>query len=271
MQAMWMPMELNLPMVLIVLAGVFLAGFMDGIAGGGGIISVPTYFLAGLPAHLALGTNKLSSCIGTAVSTGRFIRSGYVNWKLGVPSIVLAILGAALGTRLQLMVDERVLKYLLLLVLPVVAFVVLRQRSLPETPGDIPRGRQAAIVLAAALIVGAYDGFYGPGTGTFLILIFCTLGKLDVRTASGNVKLVNLSSNIGALATSLLNGKVFLALGLIGAVASVAGHWLGSGLAIKDGSKIVKPAILVVLVLLAIKVLRKGLSRNWYSGKEDDA
>ena len=144
---------------------------------------------------------------------------------------------------------------LLLAVLPVVAVVVLRQRKLPEEPGDIAPGKQTFIVLSAALIVGAYDGFYGPGTGTFLILIFCTLGKLDVRTASGNVKLVNLSSNIGALATSLLHGKVFLALGLIGAVASVAGHWLGSGLAIKDGSRIVRPAILVVLVLLAIKVL----------------
>ena len=176
MRAMWMPMELTLPMVLIVAVGVFLASFMDGIAGGGGIISVPTYFLAGLPAHLALGTNKLSSCIGTAVSTGRFIRSGYVNWKLGVPSIALALVGAAMGTRLQLMVSERALQILLLAVLPVVAVVVLRQRKLPEEPGDIAPGRQAFIVLLAAFIVGAYDGFYGPGTGTFLILIFCTLG-----------------------------------------------------------------------------------------------
>lgn len=252
---LWMPMELSWPMVLIVAVGVFLASFMDGIAGGGGIISVPTYFLAGLPSHLALGTNKLSSCIGTAVSAGRFVKGGYVNWKLGLPSIALALFGAALGTRLQLMVDERALQILLLAVLPVVAFVVLRQRSLPETPGEIAPGKQAAIVLLASLVVGAYDGFYGPGTGTFLILIFCTLGKLDVRTASGNVKLVNLASNLGALGTSLLNGKVFLALGLIGAVFSVAGHWLGSGLAIKDGSKIVKPAIAVVLVLLAVKVI----------------
>lgn len=259
MQAMWMPMELNLQMILIVLAGVFLAGFMDGIAGGGGIVSVPAYFLAGLPAHLALGTNKLSSCVGTAVSASRFIRGGYVDWKLGVPSIVLAILGAALGTRLQLMVDERVLKYLLLLVLPIVAVVVLRQRTLPEERGDISRGKQAAIVLSAALIVGAYDGFYGPGAGTFLVLTFCALGKLDVRTAAGNVKIVNLASNLGALATSLLNGKVFLALGLIGAVASVAGHWIGSGLAIKDGSKIVKPAILIVLILLTVKVVSELL------------
>ena len=88
-----------------------------------------------------------------------------------------------------------------------------------------------------------------------MLLIFCQLGKLDVRTASANVKLVNLSSNLGALATSLINGKVFLALGLIAALASVAGHWLGSGLAIKDGSKVVRPVILLVLALLAVKVV----------------
>ncbi|MBQ5977963.1 MAG: TSUP family transporter [Oscillospiraceae bacterium] len=248
-------MELSVRMVLIVVVGVFLASFVDGVAGGGGIISVPTYFLAGLPAHLALGTNKLSSCIGTSVSAARFIKGGYVDWKLGVPSILLALYGAHLGTRLQLALDERYLKWLLLAVLPVVAVVVLRQKRLPEERGEIAPGKQAAIVLAAALIVGAYDGFYGPGTGTFLILIFCQLGRMDLRTASGNVKLVNLASNIGALATSLLNGKVFLVLGLIGAVASVAGHYIGAGLAIKDGSKIVRPIILLVLILLAVKVI----------------
>ena len=254
-QAMLFPMELSVKMVLIVVVGVFLASFMDGIAGGGGIISVPTYFLAGLPAHLALGTNKLSSCVGTAVSTGRFIKSGYVDWKLGIPSILLALIGSHLGTRLQLSLDERYLKWLLLLVLPIVAVVVLRQRSFPEERGEIDPRKQAVVVMTASLIVGAYDGFYGPGTGTFLILIFCNLGKLDLRTASGNVKLVNLASNLGAVVTSFLNGKVFIVLGLIGAVASVAGHYIGSGMAIKDGSKIVRPMTIVVLVLLTIKVV----------------
>jgi uncharacterized membrane protein YfcA len=255
MRALLFPTALTPGMVAIVIVGVFLASFVDGVAGGGGIISVPTYFLAGLPAHLALGTNKLSSCIGTTVSAGRFIRGGYVDWRLGIPAVILGMAGAALGTRLQLMADERVLKLLLLAVLPLVAVVVLRQRSLPEQRREIAPGKQMAVVLAAALGIGTYDGFYGPGTGTFLLLAFCGLGKLDLRTAAGNVKLVNLASNFSALLTSFLSGKVFLALGLIAAVASIAGHWLGSGLAIKDGSKIVRPAILVVLVLLAIKVL----------------
>ena len=255
MRAMLMPMALTPKMLLIVLVGVFLASFTDGVAGGGGIISVPTYFLAGLPAHLALGTNKLSSSIGTAVSAARFIRGGYVDWKLALPSVALALYGAHLGTRAQLALDETYLKWLLLIVLPIVAFVVLRQKKLPEEAGDVPPGRRTAIVLAASLVVGAYDGFYGPGTGTFLVLIYCGLAKMDLRTASGNVKLVNLASNIGALATSLMSGKVFLVLGLIGALASVAGHYIGSGLAIKNGSKIVRPVILGVLILLAIKVI----------------
>ena len=107
------PIALTPQMVLLVAIGVFLASFVDGIAGGGGIISVPAYLLAGLPAHLALGTNKLSSAIGTSVSTARFIRNGYVDWKLALPAILLAILGSHFGTRLQLAVDERYLKYML--------------------------------------------------------------------------------------------------------------------------------------------------------------
>ncbi len=249
--------NLTLPMVLIVAVGVFLASFTDAIAGGGGIISVPTYLIAGLPMHMALGTNKLSAGIGTFASTARYIKNGCVDWKLGIPSIVLALIGSYFGTRLQLMLSEVYLKYLLLIVLPVVAFVVLRQRKFPEERGEIDPKKQMAIVWTAALVIGAYDGFYGPGTGTFLLLVFCNLGKLDVRTASGNVKLVNLSSNIASLFTSLLSGKVFLALGLIGAVTSIAGHYIGAGLAIKNGSKIVKPTVIVVLLLLAVKVVQE--------------
>ena len=177
--------------VLLIGVGVFCASFMDAIGGGGGIISVPVYLIAGLPTHFALGTNKLSSGLGTVASTLRYIRQKYVDWGLAVPSIVLAL-------------------------------------------------------------VGAYDGFYGPGTGTFLLLIFCNFAKMDLRTASGNVKLVNLSSNVGALATSLMAGKVLIPVGLIAAVFSIAGHYIGAGLTIKNGGKIVRPVIFVVLALLAV-------------------
>ena len=127
--------------------------------------------------------------------------------------------------------------------------------------GEIDRRKQCAIVWLASFVVGAYDGFYGPGTGTFLLLIYCNLAKMDVRTAGGNVKLVNLSSNIGAFVTSLRSGQVFLVLGLIGAVTSIAGHYVGSGLAIKNGSKIVRPTVVIVLILLAVKVVYELITK----------
>ena len=245
--------------VLLIGLGVFAAGFVDGIGGGGGIISVPVYLLAGLPAHFALGTNKLSSCVGTAASTLRYLKNGCVDWSLALPSILLAILGAHFGTSLQLMVDEKVLKYVLLLVLPAAAAVLLRKKSLPEERGEMVRWKRCLAVWGFSLLIGCYDGFYGPGTGTFLLIVFCTLGKLDVRTASGNVKLVNLSSNLSALATSLMAGKVLLGVGLAAACFSVAGHYLGAGLAIKNGARIVRPVILIVILLLMIRVVTELL------------
>lgn len=241
--------------VLLIGVGVFCASFVDAIGGGGGIISVPVYLLAGLPTHFALGTNKLSSGLGTAASTFRYLKNGYVDWVLAIPSVAFALVGAHLGTRLQIALDERYLKYLLLIVLPVVAFVMLRQKKFPEEKGSIAPWLQRTIVWSASAVIGAYDGFYGPGTGTFLLLIFCNFAKMDLRTASGNVKVVNFSSNIGALATSLLAGKVLIPIGLIAAVFSVAGHYLGAGMTIKNGAKIVRPVIFVVLALLAVKVV----------------
>ena len=241
--------------VLLIGVGVFCAAFMDAIGGGGGIISVPVYLLAGLPTHNALGTNKLSSCLGTAASTLRYIKNGFVDWPLAVPSVVFALVGAHFGTKLQLMVDEAYLKYMLLLVLPVVAFILLKQKSFPESRGEMAFSLRAAIVWSASLVIGLYDGFYGPGTGTFLLLIFCNLAKLDLRSASGNVKIVNFSSNIGALATALAAGTVLVPVGLIAAVFSIAGHYLGAGVTIKNGAKIVKPVIFIVLGLLAVKII----------------
>ena len=241
--------------VVVICLGVFCASFMDAIGGGGGIISVPCYLLAGIPVHYTLGTNKLSACIGTVASTIRYVKNGCVDWLLAGPSVVLALVGAHFGTSLQLTVDERYLKYLLLAVLPVIALILLKKKQLPEERRPMNEWLRRGYMWGLSLVVGAYDGFYGPGTGTFLLLGFCYLAKMDVRTASGNVKLVNLASNIGAVSTSLAAGKVLVPLGLLAAVFSAAGQYLGAGLALKNGSKIVRPVILVVLTLLAGKVL----------------
>lgn len=248
-------LTLSVSMVLTVIVGVFLGSFMDAIAGGGGIITVPTYVLAGLPMHMALGTNKLSASIGTVASAGKFMRSGYVQWRFALPAIAAALIGASLGTQLQLRVDAVYLQYLLLLVLPIVAFVVLRQRTFPEEPTPMAFQKQLIIVVLSAFFIGGYDGFYGPGTGTFLLLIFTRWGGMDVRSASGQARTINLASNIGAVFTSLYYGQVFYILGLLGAIVAFAGHACGAELALRKGSGIVRPTTLVVLGLLVVKVL----------------
>lgn len=242
--------------VLLVCVGVFFAGFMDAIAGGGGIVSVPIYLIAfhGLPTYYTLGTNKLSSCLGTTFSTARFIRSGLVDWKLFAPAMALSVLGSIGGTWLQHRTPDVILKYLLLAVLPVVAFFTLRGQAWPEEPGDIDPKLRKAIIWGASLLIGCYDGYYGPGTGTFLMIVFIRLAKLDTRHAAGGVKIINLSSNVGGLVTAFLSGYVLVGVGLLASLFSMAGHYLGAGLAIKNGSKIVRPAVITVLILLTLKV-----------------
>jgi len=245
--------------VLLIGIGVFCASFVDAIGGGGGIISVPVYLIAGLPAHYALGTNKLSACLGTAASTYRYVKNSLVDWALVIPSVLIAMVGAHFGTRLQIMVEEQYLKYMLLVILPVIAVIMLRQKKFPEEKGDISPAAQRCVVWGAALIIGVYDGFYGPGTGTFLLLIFTNLAKMDLRTASASVKVVNLSSNISAVITAAAAGKVLFPIGLIAAAFSILGHYIGAGMTIKNGAKIVRPVIFVVLGLLAIKVVAELL------------
>ncbi len=252
--------------VLLMACGVFLASFLDAIAGGGGIISVPTYLigLQNKPIYCVFGTNKLSACLGTVFSFGRFAKKGYVNWKLFLPAVVLALAGAAGGTWLQLRTPAAVLKYLLLLVLPVMAWLTLRRKNWPDEPEPIEPRRQAIIVWASALLVGVYDGYYGPGTGTFLMMLFIHLAKLDTRRAAGGVKIVNLASNIGSLFTALRAGTVLLGVGGICAVGSILGHFLGAGLTIKNGSRIVRPAVVLVLVLLTLKILSELLFPDFW-------
>ncbi|HWT26987.1 MAG TPA: TSUP family transporter [Mobilitalea sp.] len=250
-------MTITFHMFLIVCPLVFLAGFVDSIAGGGGLISLPAYLIAGLPTHFAIGTNKLSSAVGTTVSTYRFCKNKLVDWAVAVPSAVLALIGSVIGANIALMVNDKVMKYILVIILPVVAFYVLRGKSMKEGTKEEAISRRNVYLIAclASFFCGAYDGFYGPGTGSFLILIYTGLAKMDVKIAAGNTKLVNLSSNIAALATFIINGKIVFLLGIAAAVFSIAGHYIGAGMVMKNGQKVIKPIILTVLALLFIKVI----------------
>lgn len=253
-------MELTLQMFLIVCPLVFLAGFVDAIAGGGGLISLPAYLLTGLPPHFAIGTNKLSSAVGTTVSTVRYCMNKFVDWGVAIPSIILALVGSAIGANIALLVNEKIMKYILIAILPLITFYVFKGKSMNKEKAEQEISRKKVYVIAclASFFVGAYDGFYGPGTGSFLILIYTGLAKMDIKKAAGNTKLVNLASNIAALVTYFLNGKIFFILGLTAAVFSIAGHYIGAELVLKNGHKVIRPIILLVLALLFIKVIVEG-------------
>ncbi|MEG0806375.1 MAG: TSUP family transporter [Lachnospiraceae bacterium] len=245
--------------LIIVCPLVFLAGFVDSIAGGGGLISLPAYLLAGIPVHNAIATNKLSSCIGTSVSTWRYVKNRYADIALAVPCILVALIGATLGAKLSMKVDGIILERVLLIVLPLSAFVVLHKKKENTEKRVATLSRTGVFILASvcSLMVGLYDGFYGPGTGTFLLLCYTGLCGMDIKIASGNTKLVNLASNFAALATFLVHGKTLILLGLIASVFCMAGHYLGSGLVMKKGTTIVKPIIILVLALLFVKIIFK--------------
>lgn len=241
---------------LIVCPMLFLAGLVDAIGGGGGLISLPACLLAGLPVHQAIATNKLSSSCGTSLATFRFLKNGLINLKLAVPSVAAAILGSTLGARLSLMVSEDIMKYILFAILPVAAFFVLNRHLFSDREGKTEVNRRTvAVCILSALIIGAYDGFYGPGTGTFLIIAFTVFAGMTVSAANAQAKVINLTSNLSSLAVYLLNGQVIIWLGLAGAACNMAGNWLGSGLAMTRGARIVRPVILAVLLLLFIKIL----------------
>lgn len=247
-------MELSVWTFIIVCPMVFLASFVDAVAGGGGLISLPAYLLAGVPPKLAIGTNKLSSATGTVFSTARYCKNGCFDLKLALPSIVVALIGSYIGAKIVLVTSDEILKYVLIIVLPVTAFFVLKKKNFDQVKNKPKRKTQFIIAVLASFIIGMYDGFYGPGTGTFLILIYTGLVKLDLLTASGNTKLVNLSSNVAALVTFIFSGNIVYALGFAASVFSIAGHYLGAGMVMKSGTKIVKPIIILVILLLLIKI-----------------
>ena len=249
-------MELHMTTFLIVCPLVFLAGFVDAIGGGGGLISLPAYYLAGVPIHHAIATNKLSSATGTLISTIRSGKSVKIRWKLIAPAVVMALIGSYLGTRLSILTDEKILRQVLLIVLPVVAFFVLRKNSLiSEKTERLEPKKEQLIVWTSALIIGTYDGFYGPGTGTFLLIMFMGLAHLTSMESAAYTKILNLSSNVCSMVTFLLGGHILLLLGLTASVFSIAGHYAGAGMVLKNGTKVIRPIILVVLALLFIKII----------------
>lgn len=254
------------PLWLTLLLAAFFAGFVDAVAGGGGLIQVPALF-AGLPREAPatlFGTNKLASIFGTLSAARRYLRAVELPWRWVLPAAAAAFLFSFLGAAVVAWLPKDVVRPLVLVLLLAVAVYTW---SKPDF-GVSKRSPRVATedLLATALVVGAvlgfYDGFFGPGAGSFMIFAFVRLFGMDFLHASASAKILNAATNAGALLLFAPSGHILWTLGFGMALCNVAGSRLGSKLAIRHGSGFVRGVFLIMTSLLIIKIALDTFSEN---------
>jgi uncharacterized membrane protein YfcA len=241
--------------ILLCMAG-FLAAFVDSIAGGGGLISVPAFMLAGLPPHMVLGTNKFSATAGSFTSSLKFIKSGNANFKLLKYLIPFTFIGSMLGVRAVLNIDQKFLNGLVLILIMFIGIYTLFSKSLglqDKFQGLTKKNVFFGIILALSL--GFYDGFFGPGTGSFLVFGFISIFGFNFLVSSANARILNFTSNVTALVLFAINGKINYTLGVPVAICMIIGARLGTSVALNKGSKLIKPIFVTMSLAVAVKML----------------
>lgn len=236
--------------VLVVVSVV--AGAVDAIGGGGGLLTVPALLAVGLPPQMALGTSKGQSVFGSTAALVSYARAGLVSWQRVRWTVPLGFSGALLGAMLVLRLRPEVLRPLVLGLLVAAATFLLFARP-REGKGAATRHAQALASLLA-LAVGVYDGFFGPGTGTLLVVGFAALLALPLRQASAEAKAVNAASNLAAMLLFAARGVVLWPLVLPMALGQLLGGWLGAHLAIRGGDRVVRLVVLAVVLALVVKL-----------------
>ncbi len=244
--------DITLLILLGLMLSAFAAGFMDSIAGGGGLILVPAFILSGLPPQLALGQEKMVSTIGTVAAIVNFIRNKRVVWAAVATGIPAGLVGAYLGAGAILYFDPAVMGKIILFMLPIgMVISFLPKRASDEHAGKgINRKTILLGVPSAVFVIGFYDGFFGPGTGSFLIVALNYLLRFDLVAASATSKLFNFASNVGALIVFVMTGHVMYLLAIPLVLMNVLGNYAGSASAIKYGHKMIRRTILLSLTLL---------------------
>lgn len=248
-------MAVEMSQFLIVCPLALLAGFVDAVAGGGGLISLLAYLIAGLPTHFAIGTNKLSSAMGTAITTVRFTQKGYIPWKQAAFYVSCALIGSSFGAKLALRLSDYIFKIIMLFILPLTAIYITRSKSIIQEKEEFSYTKTLLVGMMIATIIGVYDGFYGPGTGTFLLLLLTSIAHMKIQTANGVAKIINLTTNLTALVLFSHSGKVLLPLGLAAGFFSIAGNYIGTSFFEVGGAKAVKPIMLVVLAMFFVRIV----------------
>lgn len=249
--------DLDLQAFLILAIGCSIAAFVDAAAGGGGIISLPAYFLAGVPAHFALGTNKFTASTGTVAASLNFFRHGKVCSKLMLIYVPITFIAAALGTKTVLLIEQSFLRPLIMVLTFIVGIYVLVSKKIgSENQFDVNNIKKSQYIIGGvfSFLFGFYDGFFGPGTGSFFILSFIFFFKMDFVLASGNAKVLNLTSNASSLLFFALDGKIYYVYSLLIPFVVVSAI-LGSRLALTKGIKFIKPIFIVMSLGVSIKLL----------------
>lgn len=242
--------------LLILCPAGFLAALVDSIAGGGGLISVPAYLMAGVPPHLTLGTNKFSSTAASFTSSLKFARSGKVSSELLKFLAPLTLVGAVLGVTSVLKIDQSFLSTLVLILILCVGLYTVFSKSLGQEDKFKGLTKKTIILgMLLALSLGFYDGFFGPGTGSFLIFGLISIFGFDFVKASGNGKVLNFVSNITSLVMFALSGQINYALGIPVAIFMIFGARVGTVMALKKGAKLIKPIFVVMSLGVAVKML----------------
>jgi uncharacterized membrane protein YfcA len=243
------------PLVLLALAGAgMLAGFVDAIAGGGGMIALPALLAAGIPPVMALGTNKLQSVIGTAAAATTYWRKGFVSLKTLAVAIACTFAAAFVGAFVVKQINTSVLQTAVPIALVGIALYFLFAPRLTDEDKHA-RLRFALFVPVMGGVIGFYDGIFGPGTGSFFTIGFVALFGLGVTRASGHTKVLNLASNLGALALFIPSGDVvWIAAGAM-AVGQLIGGYLGALTGIRFGAKLIRPLVVIISLILAGKLL----------------
>ncbi|GFZ31134.1 membrane protein [Clostridium zeae] len=242
-------------LILLCISG-FIAAFVDSIAGGGGLISLPAYMIFGLSPHIALGTNKFSSTTASFTSSIRFIKEGKADLSLLKYIIPFTFIGAVLGVKSVLIINQSFLTPLVMILILMVGVYSLFSKNLGLESHY--KGKTRNLILIGTIFgfsLGFYDGFFGPGTGSFLIFGFIKIFKLDFVEANGNSKILNFTSNIASLITFAIEGKINYTYGILVAFFMILGALIGSKLALKKGAKLIKPIFVTMSLAVSVKML----------------
>jgi len=246
-------LDVSLPALALLVVASFVAGTVDAIAGGGGLITLPALLAAGLPPALALGTNKGQSVFGSGAALLRYARAGLVDGRVARVTFPAGLVGSLGGAALVLLVPPTLLRPVVLALLVVVAVVLAFRPTAPSAPRASAH-RSLHVAAAIALVIGAYDGFFGPGTGTFLIFGFVIFFGAGMREASADAKVVNFASNLAAVALFASRGLVAWNVALPMAAGQFAGGLAGAHLAVRGGDRLVRWVVLLVVLALVVKL-----------------